>query len=71
MMGSDFTDDSAVRFGVLTLRPKRGDTWSVHAPGEVLEYVNATAYKTASDLFAELWRLDRIARRFDSRQLFS
>lgn len=69
LMGSGFKDNSSVRFGVLTLRPKRGDTWSVEASGEVLEYVNAAAYETATDLYADLWRLDRLARRFDSEWL--
>lgn len=71
LMGSGFKDASPVRFGVLTLRQRRGDTWSVDASGEVLEYVHAAAYETAGDLYAELWRLDRLARLFDSKPLLS
>lgn len=72
LMEGAFKDDcSPVHFGTLTLRPKHGDVWSVEASGEELEYVNATAYETASELYGELWRLDRLVRLFDSRRVYS
>ena len=74
MMEGGFIEECApVHFGSLILRRKGRSVWSVEVEWidpenhrrrwAELEYVDVANYRRATDLYADLWRIDRMVRK--------